>query len=458
MSANDILFRYNPTGASETTASQDDLSAGVKASHQMAKTDLPKLTKYREDFIKVGEKHGLPPALLAAIASRETRGGSGLSNGYGDHGNGYGLMQVDKRYHKLSGGPFSREHIDQAAGILKASFLAVQEKHPDWPYEQQLRGGVTAYNSGVRNVQSIKGMDEGTTGDDYSNDTWARAQYLAPHFGGGANGNVVVPSPVAVESKAKSLDSKLQGTKATGQQAQGSPIARDLQQLLVKYGYMTEQQVRTGPGILGPQTRAALSRFMKDKGTEAVKASTPAPIVKVAPATGKDAKKGTSKTPVVGFDPKQKLLAVHPVLAERANRMAAALALRNIPIRLTDGLRTFAEQDVLYAKGRTTHLDQGIVTNAKGGFSNHNYGLAVDVVPLVNGQPNWGVSEDVWKAIGEEGRKVGLEWGGDWKKLIDRPHFQLPVGMDIAKCMSLYKKGGLPAVWAEADARLLKAA
>jgi len=456
MSANDILFRYKPTGASEATASQDDLSAGVKASHQMAKTDLPKLTKYREDFLKVGEKHGLPPALLAAIASRESRAGSGLSNGYGDNGNGYGLMQVDKRYHKLSGGPFSREHIDQAAGILKASFLAVQEKHPDWPHEQQLRGGVTAYNSGVRNVQTIKGMDEGTTGDDYSNDTWARAQYLAPHFGGGAQGNVVIPGPTPVESKSGA--STQQVKSGTNQAQQGSAIARDLQQLLVKYGYLTEQQVRTGPGVLGPQTRAALSRFMKDKGTGAAVSSTPKTVVKLPPATGKDVKTGGLKTPVVSFDPKQKLRAVHPVLAERANRMATALASRGIPIRLTDGLRTFAEQDVLYAKGRTTHLDQGIVTNARGGFSNHNYGLAVDVVPLVNGQPNWSVSEDIWKAMGEEGRKVGLEWGGDWKKLIDRPHFQLPVGMDIARCMSLYKKGGLAAVWTEADAKLQKVA
>lgn len=249
----------------------------------------------------------------------------------------------------------------------------------------------------------------------------------------------------------------------------GDPAVRDLQTILVKYGYMTEQQVQTGPGILGPKTRDAVSHFLAKKKAKVVLNGTVSTGGAGAGAkggnvatggagtgakggtSGSDAKK--SPTPLVAqFDPKHKLSAVHPVLADYGHRMYAALVKRGIYIRITDGLRTFAEQDKLYDQGRKTKGDT--VTDARGGYSNHNYGLAFDVVPLTNGKVDWKVSEDIWNAIGEEGRRVGLEWGGDWKKRVDRPHFQLPVGLSVEKCLAIYRKGGLPAVWAEADRKL----
>jgi hypothetical protein len=234
----------------------------------------------------------------------------------------------------------------------------------------------------------------------------------------------------------------------------GDPAVRDLQTILVKYGYMTEQQVRTGSGLLGPKTRDAVSRILADKGKVVTKATV------TTAGTGVGTKSGTSSTnprksgtPVSAeLDPKNKLAAVHPVLADYVRLMSAALVKRGIHIRITDGLRTFAEQDKLYAQGRKT--PGKVVTDARGGYSNHNYGLAVDVVPLVNGKVEWNVSDDIWNAIGEEGRRAGLEWGGDWKKLVDRPHFQLRVGIGVEQCLSIFKKGGLSAVWAEANRRL----
>ena len=53
-------------------------------------------------------------------------------------------------------------------------------------------------------------------------------------------------------------------------------------------------------------------------------------------------------------------------------------------VRIAQGLRTFAEQDALYAQGRTKPGAK--VTNAKGGQSIHNYGLAVDIYPVINGK------------------------------------------------------------------------
>jgi peptidoglycan L-alanyl-D-glutamate endopeptidase CwlK len=94
------------------------------------------------------------------------------------------------------------------------------------------------------------------------------------------------------------------------------------------------------------------------------------------------------------------------------------------------------------------------VTHAAPGLSNHNYGLAVDLVPLVNGRPNWQVALGVWQAIGDEGKRAGLSWGGDWSPIKDYPHFQLPVGLSVQQCLRIYNQGGLPAVWAEVNRRL----
>src|SRR5262249_32033639 len=135
---------------------------------------------------QAAQKFGLPPALLAAIASRESRGGAALDkDGWGDQHNAFGIMQVDKRSHKIEGGndPASVAHITQATGILHSNFDQIRKKHSDWTPERQLQGAVVAYNSGVGNVQTLDGMDQGTTGDDYSNDVWARAQYYAEHWG-----------------------------------------------------------------------------------------------------------------------------------------------------------------------------------------------------------------------------------------------------------------------------------
>ena len=88
------------------TAKQDGLAAGgPDASHAMAKTDLNRVTPLKDRFKAAAELTGLPPALLAAIASRESRCGSVLaSDGTGDGGNAFGIMQVDRRFHTLIAG------------------------------------------------------------------------------------------------------------------------------------------------------------------------------------------------------------------------------------------------------------------------------------------------------------------------------------------------------------------
>ena len=140
-----------------------------------------------------------------------------------------------------------------------------------------------------------------------------------------------------------------------------------------------------------------------------------------------------------------RLAKVHPKLAKGVTALIAALAAKGHTIEVVQGLRTFAEQDALFKQGRTKPGQ--IVTKAKGGQSNHNYGLAVDLVPFVDGKPQWNDNAGFVR-IGAEAVKQGLEWGGSWKKFIDKPHVQLP-GPTVNQCLALFKKGGLANVWAK---------
>lgn len=102
----------------------------------------------------------------------------------------------------------------------------------------------------------------------------------------------------------------------------------------------------------------------------------------------------------------------------------------DIDALITCTWRSPAEQDALYAQGRTK--PGKIVTNAKAGQSKHNFMIngkpaskAFDVVPLVNGKPDWDSTHPAWEHMGEIGESVGLEWAGRWKHMREYPHFQL---------------------------------
>lgn len=138
-----------------------------------------------------------------------------------------------------------------------------------------------------------------------------------------------------------------------------------------------------------------------------------------------------------------RLTKVHPRLAAGVTSLINALAAQGMVVEVVQGLRTFAEQDALFAQGRTKPGQ--IVTKAKGGESNHNYGLAVDLCPFVNGKPQCKDNAGFVR-IGAEAVKLGLEWGGDWKKFIDKPHVQLG-GLTVSQCSALFNKGGMQKVW-----------
>ncbi|NXL84785.1 LYG protein, partial [Alectura lathami] len=173
------ILDVDTTGTSEITAKQEGLSyAGVSASEKIAERDLKNMEKYKEMIIKVGNSKHVDPALIAGIISRESHAGAVLKNGMGDHGNGFGLMQVDKRHHKIRGTWDSEEHIAQGTDILCGMITDMQKKFPTWNKEQQLKGGISAYNAGPKNVRTYERMDIGTTHNDYANDVVARAKFF----------------------------------------------------------------------------------------------------------------------------------------------------------------------------------------------------------------------------------------------------------------------------------------
>jgi len=111
-----------------------------------------------------------------------------------------------------------------------------------------------------------------------------------------------------------------------------------------------------------------------------------------------------------------------------------------IKLRVIQGFRTYAEQNALYAQGRTTKGKK--VTNAKGGQSNHNFGLAIDVAEIKNGNIDWNEQEKVLPKIAPIGKKWGFEWGGDWKSIVDKPHFEMMFGKSLADLRKLYEENG----------------
>jgi len=111
--------------------------------------------------------------------------------------------------------------------------------------------------------------------------------------------------------------------------------------------------------------------------------------------------------------------------------------LQGFNVVMTDGYRTFAEQNTLYAQGRTT--PGSVVTNARGGFSNHNFGLAFDVVEIVDGVAQYNAqSYDRFKDLGIS---RGFKWGGNWTNPVDMPHFQNMFGHTITQLRDKINSG-----------------
>ena len=180
---NERLFKMSPGGP---TGKFQQIAAARKANAE----------KYQELAKQIGDKHGLPPAMVLAWMNRESAYGDFLdSRGYSKFdGQGFGLFQVDKRYHTPQGGPADWDHIDQAMGIYKGYVEQIKTNNPGWTEEEYLAAGLVGYNSGPGNARTRPSspeawaqLDNGTANvadpnGDYSRDVWAEAQWYAKNL------------------------------------------------------------------------------------------------------------------------------------------------------------------------------------------------------------------------------------------------------------------------------------
>ncbi|WP_084028804.1 M15 family metallopeptidase [Bacillus sp. J33] len=121
---------------------------------------------------------------------------------------------------------------------------------------------------------------------------------------------------------------------------------------------------------------------------------------------------------------------VHPVVKESALEVIKRAYEEGIYVQISSGYRSFAEQNALYAQGRTK--PGNVVTNAKGGQSNHNYGLAVDyfLVSDDGKRALWTVNAK-WRRVAAIAKSLGFAWGGDWKGFVDYPHLEMMGGLSL---------------------------
>lgn len=107
------------------------------------------------------------------------------------------------------------------------------------------------------------------------------------------------------------------------------------------------------------------------------------------------------------------------------------------------GNRSWDEQAKLYAQGRTS--PGKIVTNARPGFSNHNFGIAVDMGVFKNGKYLDSVkpseAEEFHKIAAKVAEKYSIEWGGNWKTFKDYPHFEYKTGKTLSQLRQLVSEG-----------------
>lgn len=192
------------------------------------------------------------------------------------------------------------------------------------------------------------------------------------------------------------------------------------------------------------QVAPSTSKPKSEKKKEETKPATP-------PKVTQDASKNKEKTPVAKVEAETTTLSaknsarnerniatLHPQIRQKVRLLLKQLYIdHKIHFVITEAYRSIAYQDGLFAQGRTKPGKK--VTNAKGGKSYHNYGLAVDIYPVNNGVIDINDADTLIK-VSSTGKKLGFEWGGDWKTNKDYPHFQITFGKSVGELYKLTKE------------------
>src|SRR5436309_3200555 len=122
-----------------------------------------------------------------------------------------------------------------------------------------------------------------------------------------------------------------------------------------------------------------------------------------------------------------------PAAQRKAREFMKAVQGVSATVKIISGTRTFAEQDRLYRQGRD--LPGPKVTNARGGQSNHNFGVAWDI-GIFDANGKYLGNSPLYKQAGKTvvaAHIPKLEWGGNWNTFTDMPHYQHATGLTISE-------------------------
>lgn len=220
---------------------------------------------------------------------------------------------------------------------------------------------------------------------------------------------------------------------------------KNMQELLIKndfvikadgfFGDKTEVAVKafqaknslTPDGVVGPLTLAKLNR---DKVADI--------SVKVYDGGSADLDARTLRN-LATLDPKAR--DKFQAFIKEAKSIAASYGYEYIAL---SGTRNEQEQNSLYAQGRSKPGQ--IVTNAKFGYSSHNFSIALDFGVFKNGQyiddKNPNESTRIHTAVSKIADKHGIDWGGNWVSFKDTPHFEIKTGLTMGQKRALFAKKG----------------
>ena len=134
------------------------------------------------------------------------------------------------------------------------------------------------------------------------------------------------------------------------------------------------------------------------------------------------------------------LAGLHPEVAALASGLLTQAREAGLDARLVAGFRSYETQNLLYEQGRTA--PGPIVTNARGGESYHNFGVAFDIALFdAKGRYITNGSDPAYQQAGKIGERLGLTWGGRWQNPVDPSHFQLDRGIDLATMRRRFEAG-----------------
>lgn len=138
------------------------------------------------------------------------------------------------------------------------------------------------------------------------------------------------------------------------------------------------------------------------------------------------------------FDPRSEMNIVTLLPAMQKKARAILHVARDfdptLHVAILSGTRTYAEQNALFEKNPK-------VTNARGGQSNHNFGIAMDIGIFKGAEYLTEEKPYVDFAALVKARVAGVEWGGGWPKFRDTPHYQLALALNLDQVRAHFNAG-----------------